>query len=298
MLTLLGIVLAIGLVVDDAIVVLENIYRHIEEGMPPIRAAVQGSREIAFAVVAMTLTLAAVFTPLAFMTGNTGKLFTEFALTVAAAVLVSGFVALTLTPMMCSKMLRHQASHSAIYNWTERFFVALNNGYRWLVTRSLRHRWVVVVIFVAVAVLAGVLFKSLKSELAPLEDRGFFIGIMLAPEGATMDYTTGLRTPRRGDVPGGARDRELLRGGRAGPREAEPGQPRVFLRQPEAVGRAHAQAAGDHGAVARQDVRGAARRALVSGRSAVARPELPQPAGAVRGAGELLRGARPARRTS
>ena len=188
-LTLLGVVLAIGLVVDDAIVVLENIYRHIEEGVPPIRAAVQGSREIAFAVVAMTITLAAVFTPLAFMTGNTGKLFTEFALTVAAAVLVSGFVALTLTPMMCSKMLKHRAQHSAIYNWTERFFVGLNHGYRWLITRTLRHRWVVVAIFVAVAIAAGFLFKSLKSELAPVEDRGFFLGIMLAPDGATMAYT-------------------------------------------------------------------------------------------------------------
>jgi multidrug efflux pump len=188
-LTLLGVVLAIGLVVDDAIVVLENIYRHIEEGVPPVRAAVQGSREIAFAVVAMTITLAAVFTPLAFMSGNTGKLFTEFALTVAAAVLVSGFVALTLTPMMCSKMLRHQASHGAIYNWTERFFVGLNRGYRWLITRTLRHRWIVMAVFLAVALAAGFLFRSLKSELAPLEDRGFFIGITLAPDGATMSYT-------------------------------------------------------------------------------------------------------------
>jgi multidrug efflux pump len=188
-LTLLGVVLAIGLVVDDAIVVLENIYRHIEEGVPPVRAAIQGSREIAFAVMAMTITLAAVFTPLAFMTGNTGKLFTEFALTVAAAVLVSGFVALTLTPMMCSKMLRHQTPHSAIYNWTERFFVGLNNGYRRAITATLRHRWVVMAVFVAVAAAAVFLFQSLKSELAPNEDRGFFIGVHLAPDGATMNYT-------------------------------------------------------------------------------------------------------------
>ncbi|MGH8649406.1 MAG: efflux RND transporter permease subunit, partial [Burkholderiales bacterium] len=129
-LTLLGIVLAIGLVVDDAIVVLENIHRHIEEGMSPFKAAIQGSREIAFAVVAMTVTLAAVFVPLAFSTGNTGKLFTEFALTVAMAVLVSGFVSLTLTPMMCSKLLKHHARHGAIYNATERGFTLLNRGYR------------------------------------------------------------------------------------------------------------------------------------------------------------------------
>jgi len=127
-LTLLGIVLAIGLVVDDAIVVLENIHRHIEDGMPTFEAALRGSREIAFAVVAMTVTLAAVFVPLVFSTGNTGKLFTEFALTVAMAVLVSGFVSLTLTPMMCSRLLRHHAKHGAIYNATERFFTALNAG--------------------------------------------------------------------------------------------------------------------------------------------------------------------------
>ena len=111
-LTLLAMVLAIGLVVDDAIVVLENIYRHIEDGMPPVKAALLGSREIGFAVIAMTLTLAAVYAPLGFMTGRTGRLFIEFALTLAGAVMVSGFVALTLSPMMCSKLLRHQATHN------------------------------------------------------------------------------------------------------------------------------------------------------------------------------------------
>ena len=106
-LTLLAMVLAIGLVVDDAIVMLENIYRHVEEGMPPFQAALHGAREIGFAVIAMTITLAAVYAPIGFMTGRTGQLFTEFALTLAGAVLVSGFVALTLSPMMCSKLLRH-----------------------------------------------------------------------------------------------------------------------------------------------------------------------------------------------
>ncbi|HYQ91711.1 MAG TPA: efflux RND transporter permease subunit, partial [Candidatus Competibacteraceae bacterium] len=136
-LTLLGLVLAIGLVVDDAIVVLENIHRHIEEGMTPFQAALQGSKEIAFAVVAMTITLAAVFTPLAFMTGKTGKLFTEFALTVAAAVLVSGFVALTLTPMMCSKLLHHEQGR--FYTFTEPFFEGMNRGYHRLLDFTLRH---------------------------------------------------------------------------------------------------------------------------------------------------------------
>jgi multidrug efflux pump len=190
-LTLLGIVLAIGLVVDDAIVVLENIHRHIEKGMAPVQAAFTGSREIAFAVVAMTITLAAVFAPLAFSTGNTGRLFMEFALTVAAAVVVSGFVALTLTPMMCSKLLRRETTHGPVYNALERFFNGLSGGYRSLLTACLDRRLVVVGVFAAVSVAGAALFATLKSELSPLEDRGFFLGIMLAPEGATMDYTDG-----------------------------------------------------------------------------------------------------------
>ena len=188
-LTLLGLVLAIGLVVDDAIVVLENIHRHIEDGMPPFRAALQGSKEIAFAVVAMTVTLAAVFTPLAFMSGNTGRLFTEFAFTVAAAVLVSGFVALSLTPMMCSKLLRHEARHGRLFRISERFFLAMNQGYRHALLWALRWRWLVVLLFLGSGAGAVWLFLHLKSELAPLEDRGTIIGVVVAPEGATLDYT-------------------------------------------------------------------------------------------------------------
>jgi multidrug efflux pump len=190
-LTLLGIVLAIGLVVDDAIVVLENIHRHIEEGMEPTKAAIVGSREIAFAVVAMTITLAAVFAPLAFSTGNTGRLFMEFALTVAAAVVVSGFVALTLTPMMCSRILRRQPAHGRVYNLLEGFFEKLSRGYRRWLTACLARRAVVAIAFAGIAAVGGLLFATLKSELAPLEDRGFFLGSMLAPEGATMEYTDG-----------------------------------------------------------------------------------------------------------
>lgn len=190
-LTLLGLVLAIGLVVDDAIVMLENIYRHIEEGMKPYDAAMKGAKEIGFAVVAMTLTLAAVFAPLAFAEGNTGKLFTEFALTVAAAVLVSGFVALTLTPMMASKLLRHEPTHNAFFNFGERVLNGLNAAYTRGLTRTLRHPILVTLVFALVAGAAWGLLKSLKSELAPTEDRGFFIGFMLAPEGSTLQYTDG-----------------------------------------------------------------------------------------------------------
>ncbi len=188
-LTLLALVLAIGLVVDDAIVVLENIFRHIEDGMPRREAAFKGAREIGFAVVAMTITLAAVYAPVAFMTGRTGKLFIEFALTLAGAVLVSGFVALTLSPMMCSLMLRHETKHSWAFVLIENFLTWMTQGYRRVLTALLERRWIVMLAFVAVAAASGMLFTSLKSELAPIEDRGVILGVFVGPEGATLDYT-------------------------------------------------------------------------------------------------------------
>lgn len=187
-LTLLALVLAIGLVVDDAIVVLENIYRHIENGIPRLQAALLGAREIGFAVVAMTITLAAVYAPVAFMTGRTGKLFIEFALTLAGAVLVSGFVALTLSPMMCSILLKHEEKHGRAFVAIENFLTWLSQGYRHLLTRSLQLRWLVMAVFLGVAALGGVLFKTLKSELAPIEDRGRVVGTFSGPEGATLNY--------------------------------------------------------------------------------------------------------------
>ncbi len=188
-LTLLAMVLAIGLVVDDAIVVLENVYRHIEEGKTPLQASFLGVREIAFAVIAMTLTLVAVYAPLAFATGRTGRLFIEFALTLAAAVLVSGFVALTLTPMMCSKLLRPHSKPGRISQGIENFLVWLTRAYRRLLLRALRWRALVLLLGLAVAGASGVLFSVIKSELAPIEDRGVIFGIVSAPEGATLDYT-------------------------------------------------------------------------------------------------------------
>ncbi|MCC7547079.1 MAG: efflux RND transporter permease subunit [Burkholderiales bacterium] len=191
-LSLLGIVLAVGLVVDDAIVMLENIHRHIEDGKTPYQAALVGSKEIGFAILAMTITLAAVFMPLVFMTGRTGQLFIEFAMTVVAAVLVSGFVALTLTPMMCSKLLKPRgARHSPIYQLSERVFEGMNNGYRSLLRGALRARWIVGVLFVVVLAVTVWLGKQLKSELSPVEDRGTFMAFAVAPEGSTMQYTDG-----------------------------------------------------------------------------------------------------------
>jgi multidrug efflux pump len=189
-LTLLAMVLAIGLVVDDAIVVLENIYRNVEHGMDRVAAAVKGTKEIGFAVIAMTLTLVAVFAPLAFSTGRTGRLFIEFALALAGAVLVSGFVALTLSPMMCSKLLRHQVRHGHIYNVIDGVLTRVTNGYARSLAWLLRHRWVVGLVWIAVVALGFVFFLLLRSELAPLEDRAVIFGRLQSPPGATVDYTS------------------------------------------------------------------------------------------------------------
>lgn len=188
-LTLLAMVLAIGLVVDDAIVVLENIYRNMEQGMNRLQAALVGAREIAFAVIAMTITLAAVYAPLAFSTGRTGRLFTEFALALAGAVLVSGFVALTLSPMMCSQMLRHQGKHGALYNAIEAFFNRLTSSYRRAANFVLSHRPAMIAGYVAVIALMVFLALQMKSELAPVEDRSVIFGPVSAPEGSTVAYT-------------------------------------------------------------------------------------------------------------
>jgi multidrug efflux pump len=188
-LTLLAMVLAIGLVVDDAIVVLENIYRHIEKGMQPVEAAIKGSKEIGFAVVAMTLTLVTVYAPLAFATGRTGRLFIEFALALAAAVLVSGFVALTLTPMMCSRMLKHKPSHGKLYMLIEGWLTGLTERYKRGLRWSLSHRKYVLMAGGVIALSSVGLFSVIKSELAPVEDRGVIFGVLSGPEGSTLSYT-------------------------------------------------------------------------------------------------------------
>ena len=188
-LTLLALVLAIGLVVDDAIVVLENIFRHIEEGMQPFQAAITGAREIGFAVLAMTLTLAAVYAPLAFTPGRTGRLFAEFALALAGAVVVSGFVALTLSPMMCSKLLKHNPSPGRFDRGMERVLNAITAGYSRVLGWTLRVRWVVLLVMLGSAVGTWLMLKDIKQELAPIEDRGVILATINGPDGATMDYT-------------------------------------------------------------------------------------------------------------
>jgi multidrug efflux pump len=190
-LTLLGLVLAIGLVVDDAIVVLENIYRHMEMGKNRWQAAVDGSKEIGFAIVSTTIALVAVFIPLAFLTGNVGRLFNEFGIAVAVAVLISGFVALTLTPMISSQILRplHGSSKSWASRSFDNFFEKLNIFYDRLLRWTLNHRLIVISGGIAAIILGIFLFRLLPSELVPVEDRGVGFGIVVAPEGATLKYT-------------------------------------------------------------------------------------------------------------
>ena len=198
-LTLLALVLAIGLVVDDSIVVLENIYRYIEEGMEPFAAAIKGVREIGFAVVAMTLTLVAVFAPLAFTPGRTGRLFAEFALALAGSVMVSGVVALSLSPMMCSLLLKHNPNPSWFDRAIGKGLDGITHGYSsllhwtlssWQLGRvAFSRRWLVVAIMLAAAGGSWQLLKAAKSELSPMEDRGVILIVINGPDGATLEYT-------------------------------------------------------------------------------------------------------------
>lgn len=187
-LTLLGIVLAIGLVVDDAIVVLENIYTKIEGGMQPLQAALAGSREIFFAVIATTIALVAVFLPIIFLQGLTGRLFREFGFVIGGAVAISAFVALTLTPMLSSRLLRKQEQAPWFYRVTEPFFEALIRGYNNSLKAFMQARWMGWVLMLIAGGLIYFLGSTLPSELAPMEDRSRLRGFATAPEGATFEY--------------------------------------------------------------------------------------------------------------
>ena len=188
-LTLLALVLAIGLVVDDAIVMLENIYRHIEDGMPPFQAAIRGAREVGFAIVAMTLTLVAVYAPLAFAPGRTGRLFTEFALALAGAVVVSGVVALTLSPMMSSILLRHNPNPSWFDAGMERVLQSITTAYSAVLRWVLRTRWLVVLVMLGCGGVSWYVLSDIKRELSPMEDRGVILAQINAPDGSTLEYT-------------------------------------------------------------------------------------------------------------
>lgn len=187
-LTLLAIVLAVGLVVDDAIVMVENIFVKIEEGMSPREAGIKGSKEIYFAVIATTITLASVFLPIVFMEGMTGKLFREFSFVIVGAVIISSFVALTFTPMLATKMLKHRDKPNWLYRKTEPFFEGLNNFYRRTLVWFLKFKWIT---FIIMAVVMGAMYffyTKIPSEMAPLEDRSQLSISVTAQQGATFEY--------------------------------------------------------------------------------------------------------------
>ena len=188
-LTLLAIVLAIGLVVDDAIVMMENIYVKIENGMDPLEAGFKGSNEIFFAIIATTITLIAVFFPIVFLEGMTGRLFREFSIVLAGAVAISAFVALSLTPMLSTKMLKRHSQHSWIYRVTEKFFVNLNEGYRNALNVFLKRKYLSLVILAVATGLIVLIWSTLPAEMAPLEDRSQVSISTTTPEGSTYEYT-------------------------------------------------------------------------------------------------------------
>ncbi len=187
-LTLLGIVLAIGLVVDDAIVVLENIYTKIEDGMEPMKAGIDGTKEIFFAVLSTTIALAAVFLPVIFLQGLTGRLFREFGFVIAGSVIISSFVALSLTPMLSTRLLKRRETHNYFYNITEPFFVRLNAGYKSTLNGFMKVRWLVFPLMAVFTATFIGLYFTLPAELAPLEDRSRMRVVATAQEGATFEY--------------------------------------------------------------------------------------------------------------
>jgi hydrophobe/amphiphile efflux-1 (HAE1) family protein len=188
-LTLLAIVLATGLVVDDGIVVTENIYKKVEGGMNPLEAAHKGSHEIFFAVLSTSVTLAAVFLPVIFLEGFVGRLFREFGVVIAGAVIISAFVSLTLTPMLNAKLIRKHQKKSRFYERTEPFFVKMISGYSNSLNNFMKRRWMAIWIILASVGLIFLIGSMVPSELAPLEDRGWFRLTVTAPEGASFDYT-------------------------------------------------------------------------------------------------------------
>jgi multidrug efflux pump len=189
-LTLLGIVLAIGLVVDDAIVVLENIYKKIEDGMNPVEAGMKGSAEIFFAIISTTVALAVVFLPIIFLQGLTGRLFREFGIVIAGAVIISAFVALTLTPMLSTKIIKQRKGHSKFYLMTEPFFVKVISGYEKLLAQFLKKRWLGFAIMLASIAAIALILPLLQSELAPIEDRSYLRVNTTTPEGSSYNFTS------------------------------------------------------------------------------------------------------------
>ena len=228
-LTLLAIVLSIGLVVDDAIVMMENIYVKIEQGMTPLEAGIKGANEIFFAVVSTTITLVAVFIPIVFLEGMTGRLFREFSIVIAGAVTISSFVALTLTPMLSTKLLKTRKKRSRAYEYSERFFVRFNNVYQSSLDSFLRRKHIALVIIAASLFLIVVLWRNIPAEMAPLEDRSQLNISTTSQEGSTyefnLSYIEEVADLIEEKVPEYEKITEMIRGGG--------GFVRVLLREPK-----------------------------------------------------------------
>lgn len=187
-LTLLAIVLSIGLVVDDAIVMMENIYVKIEQGMTPLEAGFKGANEIFFAIISTTITLVAVFIPIVFLEGMTGRLFREFSIVIAGAVSISSFVALTFTPMLSTKLLKTRHRRSTAYNFTEKYFIALNKAYQNSLDTFLNKKYISWIILVSALFLIFILWKNIPAEMAPLEDRSQVVLRVNSQEGSTYEF--------------------------------------------------------------------------------------------------------------
>jgi multidrug efflux pump len=219
-LTLLAIVLAIGIVVDDAIVVMENIYVKVEKGMPPLKAGLEGSKEIYFAIISTTITLISVFFPIVFLQGITGRLFREFAVVMAGAVGISAFLALSLTPMVSTKLLRQEKTHSFFYRKTEKLFIGLNEGYRKALASFLGHRRYTFLILAGSLVFIFLLWRAIPAEMAPLEDRSQISINAVAPEGSTyefmLNYVDDITNTANELVPEREGEIEIVRGGSMG----------------------------------------------------------------------------------
>jgi multidrug efflux pump len=231
-LTLLAIVLATGLVVDDGIVVTENIFKKVEQGMSPYEAAFAGSKEIFFAVISTSITLAAVFLPIIFLQGFVGRLFREFGVVIAGAVLISAFVSLSLTPMLNARMIRKKRKHTRFYEMTERYFEKLNQFYEHLLTRFMKRRWIATAIIALSLALIGAIGGILQSELAPLDDRSYLRLSVTAPEGASFEYTDGVMDRLVSFIGDSVPEKRVCLGVTAGFSAVNTGNVRLMLSEP------------------------------------------------------------------
>ena len=242
-LTLLAVVLATGLVVDDGIVVTENIFKKVEQGMAPMEAAFAGSKEIFFAVISTSITLAAVFLPIIFLQGFVGRLFREFGVIIAGAVLISAFVSLSLTPMLNARMIRKHRKHTRFYEVTEKYFARMNSAYENLLTRFMQHRWTATVIIALSLLLIVFIGKSLQSELAPLDDRSYLRVSVTAPEGASFEYTDAVMDRLVMFISDSLPEKRVCLGVTAGPGGVNSGNIRVMLSEPSERRRSQQQIA-------------------------------------------------------